>query len=130
MLLLLVAVICHIARHHQAHRLQPHPHTRAPGPVAGDLGSQLGTVLGREAEPAGGRGGGGGAAHEEGRVGLAPDSAFMAAAKTCPVGFCSPPCSDISKINDYRDEFSACADLTIELVAIRYRTLRSHHSLP
>jgi hypothetical protein len=47
---------------------------------------------------------------------MAPDSAFMAAAKTYPVGFCSPPCSDISKINDYRDEFSACADLTIESV--------------
>jgi hypothetical protein len=47
-------------RHHQTHRLQPHPHTRAPGPVAGDLGSQLGTVPGRKAEPAGGYGGGGG----------------------------------------------------------------------
>jgi hypothetical protein len=40
----------------------------------------------------------------------------MTAAKTCPVGFCTPPCSDISKANDFRDEFSACADLTIESV--------------
>jgi hypothetical protein len=48
---------------------------------------------------------------------MAPDSAFMAAPKTCPDGFCSPPCSGISKTNDYRDEFfSACADLTIESV--------------
>jgi hypothetical protein len=56
----------------------PHPHTRAPGPAAcglwreeGDLGmsqgSQLATVLGRKAEPAGGCGGGGGTARRRPR---------------------------------------------------------------
>jgi hypothetical protein len=48
---------------------------------------------------------------------MAPDSAFMTAAKTCPVGFCSPPCSDISKANDYRDELPAdcCANCQLYL---------------
>jgi hypothetical protein len=39
---LLALSLC--TRHHRAHRLQPHPHTRALGPAAGDLGSQLGTL--------------------------------------------------------------------------------------
>jgi hypothetical protein len=61
-------------RHHQAHRPQPHPHTRAPEPVWREgLGSQLGAVLGGKAEPAGGCDGGGGTARSR------------------PCGKCRPP---------------------------------------
>ena len=43
-------------------------------------------------------------------------SPFLAAASTAQVGFASPPCSEISVVNKYRNEGSARAELAVDCV--------------
>jgi site-specific DNA-cytosine methylase len=47
---------------------------------------------------------------------MTPGSSFLAAASVARVGFASPPRSDISVVNRYRNEGSARAELAVDCV--------------